>query len=355
MPRRPLGRHRSHERLAEPRLIRLGSDVVRYRRHDLRVQEQARLEGEMGGFVHGVPGKVRHRGRERAVARLIRTERTGIPRERRDDTFRREPGRVAPRHHVPFPRGVPVQIHQHLRMQQRRPGVRINPESLIVGRGKGRRGLHDLDGHIVAKQHRRSGRAIVGQRDECPSCIANGQAWEVAAGRRQLRFSCVAMDHTQPRPVMVEDAVAGSGARHHGGGGVRQVNFDTQRGVEAFRRLAGGGDAAGRHGLAEAAVERELNRNVPIRGAADTGTLAAVIRMDAQRVNSRGHELRIIRTIICSLIPYAHALGFGVWDLGFQGLLCGIDVHPRGDSSGARRQRCGCCSGHARPRRILRR
>ena len=132
---------------------------------------------------------------------------------------------------------------------------------------------------------------------------------------------------------MVENAVASGCARHHGGSLVRQVNFDTQRGLEAFCRLAGRGQAAGRKGIAEVAVERELNRYVPIRRAADTRPLASVIRMDAQRVYSRGHLLRITkagpkgpryfaRTIICS--PRLVCECTGIWDLGVGILRCAV-------------------------------
>ena len=125
--------------------------------------------------------------------------------------------RTAPPCAVPT-RSSPSQVHQHARDAAAAAMRPVDRQSLVVGRRKRRRGLDDLDRHIVAKQHRRGGRAVVRQRDERaardrarPGAGNGGRSTAAAASPE------IAMDDAQARAAMVEDAVAVGGARHHRG------------------------------------------------------------------------------------------------------------------------------------------
>ena len=62
---------------------------------------------------------------------------------------------IAPAHHVPLPRRVAVEVHQHRRVQQRRPRVGGHVESFVVGRRERRRVLDDAQrrGEYVVVVH----------------------------------------------------------------------------------------------------------------------------------------------------------------------------------------------------------
>ena len=97
----------------------------------------------------------------------------------------------------------------------------------------------------------------------------------------RLGVAAIAMNDAEVRRPMKEHAVASGSARQHCPGIVGQVVAGNQGWVPAVR-FAEGRQAPGRQRFVQRTEDRHLNRDVPVRRAADTGMSTAVIRVKTQ-------------------------------------------------------------------------
>ena len=89
-----------------------------------RSRLSVRLEGTAA--VDGIRGQMTHRNRSiEPLSRPIAAQHPRVALERARPRFPATSHRGTARHHVTLPRRIALEVHQHARMQQRRPGVRM--------------------------------------------------------------------------------------------------------------------------------------------------------------------------------------------------------------------------------------
>ncbi len=212
-----------------------------------------------------------HRRQQRTVPRLPGAERLRIPSDRCERGPQRG-HRGTPPDHVRLPGLVRLVVHQHPRMQQRRPLVRV--ESFIHAGRKCGRLLHDGEWDIVTQQHPSGRRAVVRERDGHTPWTGPRDAREHAARRRQRRFAESGVHRAEPRVAVEPDAGAVTRPREHS---------VVARGRHARREGVAHRQAAVADAGLDGQARRRLHRDIPGGAAAPPRVPAGVVGMDAQR------------------------------------------------------------------------
>jgi hypothetical protein len=170
-------------------------------------------------------------------------------------------------------------------MQEWRPALGIDGEPIVIGGRERRRRRHDLHRHILAKQHGRRRGTVVRQRNRRAALVADRDAREVAAGRRKHLLPEIAVNGAQPRAAVEEHASAFRRPREHRRGTARKVVPRDEQCAAFFFGLRDAAQTAARQRIAQPAVHGKLDRHIPLGRAALARMAAAVVGMDAQRID----------------------------------------------------------------------
>ena len=283
------GPQRTHElrkRDIETAIVRRRSKIIRHRLHDLLVEAHRLVECLRRHRLRRLRRQIAHGIGQRHSSGLPRAELTGIALERCHDRLRTAIAVRALHDHVSFPRRVTRSVHQHRRRQQRRQIVAGHDEPFVVAWRKGVRPRGDRERTVVAKQHRRGRRTEVGQRDERPAIVTNGESGKIPTRRRQCRFAEIAMDDAQLRSAFEEHAFPDFCALQHRRRILGQVGLDDERREMSGRCLWL--QATNVDGFFQRPIYRQFDRNIPVSGTARARVPTPVIGVNREREDIGG-------------------------------------------------------------------